>query len=507
MIEKKQYDSDFCGSLPINFINSIQDYGYVFVLEREKLSIIQVSENVGDVLNSSFQQLIGMPFEAIVTTSDFARLKTIFSEKNATRIPLTLSLKHNDQSFYSLIHVYPQHLIIEMEAVDELKGRKFTEVFQEVKNLSGEIEQADSVIEVCNITVKELRKLSGFDGVLMYTFDENWNGRVVAEDKDDRLEHYLGQTFPASDVPKQARELYLKNPYRLIPNRNYKPSRLYPVINQLSNSFTDLSSCNLRGVPGVHLEYMGNMGINASMSIRVIKNGQLWALISCHNIEPKYLDYEICAVFEWLSIVISNRISLILNQEEYNFSIELQSKRTALTDSIYAGEDITEGLISATGPNILSLFNADGAAVVINGRVETLGSVPEKDDLENLLLWLEGKNVNKVFSTSNLPGLYGDAEAYTHCGSGILVIPIDSERGDYVICFRPEVVETIDWGGNPNEAINFEPDGKSYHPRNSFKLWKERLLMHSEPWNLKELEVADSLRNFLFEFRTRQLYS
>jgi len=507
MIEKKQYDSDFCGSLPINFINSIQDYGYVFVLEREQLSIIQVSENVSDVLNSSFQQLIGMPFEAIVTTSDFARLKTIFSEKNATRIPLTLSLKHNDQSFYSLIHVYPQHLIIEMEAVDELKGRKFTEVFQEVKNLSGEIEQADSVIEVCNITVKELRKLSGFDGVLMYTFDENWNGRVVAEDKDDRLEHYLGQTFPASDVPKQARELYLKNPYRLIPNRNYKPSRLYPVINQLSNSFTDLSSCNLRGVPGVHLEYMGNMGINASMSIRVIKNGQLWALISCHNIEPKYLDYEICAVFEWLSIVISNRISLILNQEEYNFSIELQSKRTALTDSIYAGEDITEGLISATGPNILSLFNADGAAVVINGRVETLGSVPEKDDLENLLLWLEGKNVNKVFSTSNLPGLYGDAEAYTHCGSGILVIPIDSERGDYVICFRPEVVETIDWGGNPNEAINFEPDGKSYHPRNSFKLWKERLLMHSEPWNLKELEVADSLRNFLFEFRTRQLYS
>ena len=507
MIEKKQYDSDFCGSLPINFINSIQDYGYVFVLERAHLSIIQVSENVTEVLNSSFQQLIGMPFESIVATSDFARLQKIFSEKNAIKIPLTLSLKHDNQAFYSLIHVYPKHFIIEMESVDTLKGRKFTEVFQEVKNLSGEIEHADSVIEVCNIAVKELRKLSGFDGVLMYTFDENWNGRVIAEDKDPRLEQYLGQTFPASDVPKQARELYLKNPYRLIPNRNYKPSRLYPVINPITNSFTDLSSCNLRGVPGVHLEYMGNMGINASMSIRVIKNGQLWALISCHNIEPMYLDYEICSVFEWLSIVISNKISLIINQEEYNFSIDLQSKRTALTDRIYAGEDITEGLISSEWPNILSLFNAGGAAVIISSRTETIGSVPEKDDLENLLLWLEGKNVNKVFSSSHLSGLYDDAAAYADCGSGILVIPIDSERGDYVICFRPEVVETIDWGGNPNEAINFEPDGKAYHPRNSFKLWKERLLMHSDPWNPEELEVADSLRNFLFEFRTRQLYS
>ncbi|WP_114941825.1 GAF domain-containing protein, partial [Mucilaginibacter endophyticus] len=156
--------------------------------------------------------------------------------------------------------------------------------------------------------VHELRRITGFDGIMMYRFDEDWNGTVIAEEKDaPELEHYLGHTFPGSDVPRQARDLYLKNSYRLIPDRDFTPVRLYPVMNPVTNTFIDLSDCNLRGVAAVHLEYLKNMNVQASMSIRVIDNGKLWGLIACHHVRPHYLSFETGAVCEMLSSVISNR--------------------------------------------------------------------------------------------------------------------------------------------------------------------------------------------------------
>jgi chemotaxis family two-component system sensor kinase Cph1 len=146
-------------------------------------------------------------------------------------------------------------------------------------------------------------------------------------------------------------------------------------------------------------------------------------------------------------------------------------------------------------------------ALSLDGKLETTGTVPDRDALENLVIWLEGKKINKVFSSDSLGGLYDDALEYAGIGSGLLVVPIDGNKGDYVICFRPEVVETINWGGNPNEALTFEPDGKSYHPRNSFKLWQQKVRNTAAAWQSNELDIAESLRSFLFEFRTRQLYN
>ena len=506
MIEKKQYDSEFCGSLPIHFINSIQDYGYIIVLEASNYHVIQASENAEEFSGVPVQELVGIDFNTLISDDTASSLQTIVKKALSNKVPFNIRLKQRTTNFNALVHIDKEYVILEIEEAGEERARSFIDVFQEVKQVSAAIEHADTVQKVCEVAVHELRKLSGFDGVLMYKFDENWNGTVIAEEKDERLEPYIGQTFPASDVPKQARNLYLKNPYRLIPNRNYKASPLYPVINPITNSFTDLSSCNLRGVAGVHLEYMKNMGIKASMSIRVIKDEQLWGLISCHHIEENYLNYEICSAFEWLSAVISSRISFILSKEEYDLSTDLQHVRTKIVDRIYADDDITSGLLSE-GEDVLSLFEATGVAIILKGKIETKGVVPEKNELDNLMLWLEGKNINKVFSTNHLSGIYDDALEYAAIGSGILVIPIDSDKGDYIVCFRPEMVETINWGGNPNEAINFEKDGKSYHPRNSFTLWKEQVTHHSLPWKDEEIYVAESLRHFLFEFRTKQLYN
>ena len=509
MTDKKNYDAEFCGNLPLHNVNLIQDYGYLLVLEAGALNIIQASENISDLTGKPVAECIDTHISAYISAADLEKLKSNLEQGLKQRIPFDLEMNGNGQAqqLHALMHIKDDYVLIELEKVNEASDRVFSHVFQEVKKAMAAIDQAETVQAVCEQAIHELRKISGFDGILMYKFDENWNGTVIAEEKDDRLEPYLGQTFPASDVPKQARQLYLKNPYRLIPNREYEPVRLYPVINPVTNSFIDLSDCNLRSVAAVHLEYMKNMGVTASMSIRVIKDDKLWGLISCHHLGEKYLDYEVCSIFEWLSAVISTSISRLLDKEAYELSTSLQQKRAVLTDRVYEENDIAPALFTTEGTNILDLFSATGAAVVLNGRMETIGEVPAKDDMENLMFWLEGKSISKVFTTANLAGLYGDAAAYAGIGSGLLVIPIDSMRGDYLVCFRPEVPETIHWGGNPNEAINFDKDGIKYHPRNSFKLWKETVSQHALPWTAAELELADTLRSFLFEFRTKQLYS
>lgn len=509
MTNKKSFDSDFCGNLPLHNVNLIQDYGYLLVLETESLNIIQVSENIAEITGVDFRRLINTNISEYLDLEGLQELKSNLCAGIRQRIPFNLNFVNAgvNVQFHTLMHVKADYTLIELEKVDNGNNRSFTDVFQEVKKVMSAIDQADTVQKVCDIAIHELRKLSGFDGVLMYRFDEDWNGTVIAEEKDERLDTYIGQTFPASDVPKQARQLYLKNPYRLIPNREYQPVRLYPVINPVTNSFIDLSDCNLRSVPAVHLEYMKNMKVSASMSIRVIKNGALWGLISCHHLTPMYLNYEICSVFEWLSTVISNAISHILEQEKYQFAKSLQDQRAVLADHIYEANDIFSGLLPDTEGDVLDLFNATGAVVVLNGRMQVKGTVPKKDEIDHLIFWLEGKAIDQVFATDNLSGLYDDAAEFAGLGSGMLLIPIDTSRGDYVICFRPEVVETITWGGDPNQAINFEKDGIKYHPRDSFQRWQQQVKNYALPWKPEELEIAENLRHFLFEFRTKQLYN
>ncbi|WP_345948675.1 MULTISPECIES: GAF domain-containing protein [unclassified Mucilaginibacter] len=500
-MSSKNFDSEFCGSLPLHHVNMIQPHGYLLVLQKDSLNIVQVSENISDVLNIEPSEVINTCFDRYIPREQFEDLKNKLQSGIQNKIPITISL--SDKSLLLLVHTHQDYLLLEVEKNEPNAQRSFINVFEEIKYVMGAIDVATTVQHACDIAIHELKRISGFDGIMMYRFDKNWNGTVIAEEKEDGLEQYLGVTFPASDVPKQARNLYLKNPYRLIPNREYIPIKLYPVLNPITNSFTDLSDCNLRSVAAVHLEYLANMGVTASMSVRVIHNEQLWGLIACHHKTPYYLNFEICSIFELLSSVISNKISAIINKEEYDFVAHLQAKRNRLIEQLYADNDIATGLLNNDN-NVMKLFNATGAVVYLNGEITTAGNVPEGEVLENLQLWLQAKNTNQVFATIQLADIFDEALAFTDIASGMLAIPIDMEAGDYIICFRPEVVRTIEWGGNPNQAVNFEPNGLNYHPRNSFKSWLETVDKTSLPWHEQELSIAETFRSFVFEYKIKQ---
>jgi light-regulated signal transduction histidine kinase (bacteriophytochrome) len=297
--------------------------------------------------------------------------------------------------------------------------------------------------------------------------------------------------------------MYLRNPYRFIPDRGFTPVKLYPVINPISNTFLDMSECNLRAVAAVHVEYLKNMNVMASMSVRLIKDNTLWGLIACHHKTARAINGELRAVMELFSSVISARISALHHQAISDRSAYLGGIYTGLVENICQAEELVPGLLDPS-PNILALLDASGAIITYNNRTYTAGEVPDAAQLEDLLLWLHVKRLRKVFYTDSLPSIYDITEQFRDIASGMLVIPIQPAQDQYIILFRKEYIRTTNWGGNPEERIFFEENPRIYHPRHSFKLWQEHVKGFSKPWLPEEVTAAENLRSFIYEFLTSE---
>jgi chemotaxis family two-component system sensor kinase Cph1 len=499
-MQRTNYDSDFCGSLPIHLTNLIQPYGVLLVIEPVTYQIVQASENTEAVFSKQVQNVVQTYLEDHVNAPALESLKQKLGQDTQAKVPAVWEI--GGKQFLVLVHRKEQYMLAEIDVrpLDPARQRSFVDVYQELKFVMSAIESAATIEEGCVFAARALKRISGFDKVMIYAFDAEWNGHVVAESAEPDMESYIGFTFPASDIPRQARQLYLKNPYRLIPDRESRPVKLYPVVNPIAHAFIDLSDCNLRSVTAVHLEYLKNMGVMASMSTRILYQDNLWGLIACHHKTPQYLSYEMCSVFEMLSGVISAKITSLQRQEAHAIKNSITSTYTHLVESIYKTGHLDSALLAEFG--VLKLFEATGAVVSRNGGFYTTGETPRREALEELLLWLHTRQLKRVFQTDSLSREYEHAREYSDIASGMLVIPINSARDQYLIVFRPERVHVINWGGNPADRIQFEKDEKNYHPRSSFKQWQEKVSGISPPWKSEELEIAESLRSFIYEYET-----
>lgn len=498
-MQQTNYDSEFCGKVPIHLTNLIQPYGALLVLDNSR-RVVQVSENINQIFGLSHEQMIGRELADLLSTEDYAVFNQKIGNKFSDKIPGIWSIA--GERFLVTIHDRDQYYLVEIEVapIREHRQDTFAEVYQEIKYAMSRIESTESLEEACVLAAKELKRISGFDKVMIYSFDAEWNGTVIAEEREDDMESYYRFTFPASDIPKQARQLYLKNSYRLIPDRNYTPVKLFPVISPSNGSFIDLSDCNVRSVTAVHVEYLKNMGVVASMSTRILHRENLWGLIACHHKTPKYLRYEMYSIFEMLSGIISGKITSLENRIASFTESSVATTYSQMVENIYKHKDLDQCLLSPGG--VIKLFDAQGAAISRNGRFHTIGTTPGKDQLEELLLWLHTRQLKKAFATDRLPSLYEYALDYASVASGLLAIPINAAKDSYLMVFRPEIIKIIRWGGNPNERIIFEKDEKNYHPRHSFQLWQQQVSGVAEPWKNEELKIAETLRSFIYEFET-----
>lgn len=508
MTDHKNYDATFCGRLPIHQTNSIQPHGVLLLLDKDIQTIVQVSENIRQLLKRPAQEIAGGEASAYITAESRDALLTVVQEGFVGKLPLTLTFKVDDaeEQVFCLLHEADEGFIIEAELKEYYSAppRTFIEIYQRIKQVMQHINQCSAIDEVCMVTARELRKVAGFDKVMVYRFDENWNGTVLAEEAEPGMEAYIGLTFPASDIPKPARDMYQKNSYRLIPNREYTPVKLYPLLNPLSNGFTNLLNADLRSVASVHIEYLKNMKVMASMSARILYEERLWGLIACHHRTAKYLSFEECSIVEMISNILSQKIASLQNAE----SVLLRQQLTGRFATIVENMADNGNMLDAFAGNAVLLkefLNADGIALCWEGHIETEGNTPEAVDIETLVFWLRQKARQQVFHQPQLPLVFEESKAFSDSASGIMALPIQPDRGNYLIAFRPEMVRTISWGGNPNEAVQFEPNSTVYHPRYSFQVWQQTVHNTAKSWHQEELAAAEQFRSFLVQHALNRL--
>jgi two-component system, chemotaxis family, sensor kinase Cph1 len=372
------------------------------------------------------------------------------------------------------------------------------------KSILLQIQRASTLHELCQIMVQQIKKLTGFDRVMIYQFDETGAGDIIAEDKLEELESYLGLHYPDSDIPRQAKYLYTLNFIRSIPQVNYHPVTILTLENEEQKPL-DLSLSILRSVSPLHIEYLQNMGVGATLTISLMKQGKLWGLIACHHLSPYFVRYETRNICEFLGQVMSLELTSKEANEDLDYKIFLKSVQSKLINILGKSDNITDALIKDR-QKLLELVGATGAVIYTEGNLIRVGQAPPEEVLSDLIAWLEDQFEQDLFVTHSLPKIYPDAIAFKEVASGLLALSITKVQKNYVLWFRAEVLQEVNWAGKPDKPKILEEDGtETLTPRKSFKLWQEMLQQQSQPWKPWEIEGAIELRSAIVGIVLRKI--
>ncbi len=338
---------------------------------------------------------------------------------------------------------------------------------------------------------------------MIYQFLHDGSGSVIAEARGEGVESYLGLRYPASDIPEQARRLYLTNWLRLIPDAVYTPAPIAPPLNPKTGRPLDLSYSVLRSVSPIHLKYLENMGVRASMSMSIVIEGKLWGLIACHHESPNFLDTRRRAACELFAQVASLQFQAKIESEAARGRAQSGEIQRELVTALSQGE-FQNSLISHS-PGLLDLIKADGCAVFVDGKVASIGRVPSDEQIRSLVRWLDKQSADGVYATDSLPTQFEPAKEYIDLATGLLALSVSRTPKDYVLWFRPELVQVARWAGNPHKPVAAGSDAETLNPRASFAAWEETVRFTAEPWTEQDIESATSLRTSILEVILRAL--
>lgn len=345
----------------------------------------------------------------------------------------------------------------------------------------------------------QVKVLTGFDHVMVYRFEADGHGVVIAEVKADNLESYLGLHYPATDIPVPSRKLFLRNWIRQIPDINHIPAPLISADDCSAQPPLDLRDCVLRGVSPYHIEYLQNMGVAASLTISLIDDQHLWGLIACHHYSPKLVDYETRKTCEFLGQFASIEIVHQQERELDFYRSQVRTIQDKLQQALLQAPNFIHQVLTRNATELLNLVQADGGAIALDQQISLIGRTPSLQEVEVLLAWLLQLHQSEIYSTNCLAQLYPPARAFKDTASGILVISVVLHQKSYrLLWFRSEQIQTVNWAGKLQSAVSLDDLGQMHLcPRKSFQLWQETVKETSLPWQSVEVEAARMMRNTL----------
>lgn len=486
-----------CDREPIHVPGSIQPHGILLVLAPD-LTIEQISDTTQLLLGMAPTALLGQPLATLLSADQMQTLQTCLAGNFEALNPLHLSLEtaKGPCSFDGILHRSPQDkLILELEPPTAENQKDFFSFYAITKGILSRMQKTRDLLGLCEVIVQDVRQITGFDRVMVYRFDRDGSGTVIAESCEESLEPYLGLHYPDSDIPKQAKQLYVLNPLRIIPNAHYTPAKLLALPSTAQQPPLDLSLAVLRSVSPMHIEYLSNMGVGASMSISLVKEGRLWGLIACHHSSEKFIAYSTRTVCEFLGQIMALEIGTKEDTQNLDYTLRLKAIQARFIERLTLAEDFSTALVK-NREELLALTNAEGAAVCADGFVTTVGKTPPESFIHDLIDWLRDRFNDHLFITDALGEQYPPAQAYLSTASGLMALSITKIQKNYVLWFRPEQVQYVAWAGNPEKPKQVEEDGSlTLFPRKSFEAWQQLVEGHSQAWQSCEVEGAVELRS------------
>jgi len=485
-----------CDRERIHTPGSIQPHGCLIALAPGDLIIVQAGGNTRAVLSASPDSLIGSSLGERIGAPMAAALRACSDMAAQSRRLFAFDggPAAAGDVWAATVHKSGGLVILELEPAQASDGY-IEDAFGLVHDLALRVQQAQSVEAFCQAMADCVREVSGFDRVMVYRFLPDGAGAVDAEALGPGAESYLGLRYPASDIPLQARDLYLRNTVRLIPDARYTPA---PIFGGARAGPLDLSHSVLRSVSPIHLEYLANMGVAASMSLSIVVEGRLWGLIACHHLTPRFLPSRIRAALDLFAQMASFQLETRLTAEALADRARGKAIHETLMTDLAGGGDIAEGL-QRSRRALLDYLPAAGLALWVDGQFAAIAETPSRNEVMGLVTWLNETVTEGVFHTDRLSADYSPAADFRGLASGMLSISVSRVPRDYLIWFRSEQIETVRWAGDPNKPAMTCEEGGRLSPRTSFADWKQEVRGRSAPWSPVDIKTAQSLRVSVLE--------
>jgi light-regulated signal transduction histidine kinase (bacteriophytochrome) len=384
-----------------------------------------------------------------------------------------------------------------------------------IPDLSGKIERAlqtimsaGSLASLSDAAAHVFEEIVGYDRVMIYRFDEEGHGEVFAETRKPELEAFLGNRYPASDIPQIARRLYVRNRVRILGDVQYAPAPIEPRASPLTGQDLDLSLCFLRSASPIHVQYLKNMGVTATLVVSLMVGDKLWGLVSCHHYSPRFLPFEMRSVCELLAEAVGTRIAALESFARGQCELAARRLEQRMVASISRDGDWRGALFDGARSLLLPL-GASGAALLFEGQIQTTGETPGADAIRALAQWLKPRFVDGFYATASLGAEAPPFAELTGVAAGVAAAQVSGDGDESLIWFRHERVRTITWGGKPFKSPSEDDDPSELSPRRSFAQWHQVVEGASDPWTPTDIATArmigSSVTDVIMQFRAVQI--
>ena len=482
---------DNCDREPIHIPGRVQAHGVLVVFDMAK-TVSHRSANV-DAMLGPLAPHLGHALAETCFAADSRMMELLqecFDGDGVEVQPAAMEVLLDGRPFEMIGHRLGSHVLVELEVRTPETANFADDAFKGHRALS-RLRGQRTVDDLLAAAVQEVRAMTGFDRVMAYRFRHDDSGDVVSEVCAEGMEPFAGRRYPASDIPAQARRLYTINTLRTIIDVSSatvpieaRPDRAEPL---------DLSHSVLRSVSPVHIEYLGNMGVAASMSISIVINGKLWGMVACHHRQPRHVPYRVRSACDVLAHILAANIQGLLVRAH---AARLEAAATVRAQAIQHLLHADDGIF-ALQPHahaLCEMFDADAIVLAEQGRLTSAGGMPQETARE-LVEWLAAQSSGAVpvVARDSLDGLSAPLRSGLGVWCGFLALGFNEAAQGWLVLMRKEQVETIAWGGKPDKDYTHGPLGPRLTPRGSFDVWKETVRGRCVPWSATDLEIADGL--------------